>query len=236
MGPVAPDGGEMAIEPARLDDAPGRQPRLPRPAWPFVSVVTACVAAFAVFSIDITHQGPLDRFDQRVARWAVDLSAGVHQWSWRLTHLGDAWNLAALILFVVAFLLWRRRRLDAILLCAAASTTGLLTTALKVAFARSRPPFGFQEQQLRSFSYPSGHSSGAFAVYLLLALILSSGLARRWRIAAVAAGLGVAFVVALSRVLIPVHYLTDVFAGSVIGIAVAVAAWAVRDALRPLDG
>ena len=232
MRPVVPDGGKMAIQPARLDDAPGREPPLPGPAWPLLSVVTACMAAFAAFSIDITHNGPLDRLDQRVARWAAGLSAGVHQWSWRFTHLGDAWNLAALILFVVAFLLWRRRRLDAIMLCAAASATGLLTTLLKVLFARSRPPFGYQEQQLRSFSYPSGHSSGAFVVYLLVALMLSLGLAPRWRVAAVAAGLGIAFVVALTRVLIPVHYLTDVFAGSVIGIAVAAATWAVRGALR----
>src|SRR5262245_37424003 len=107
----------MSTQPALLEDAPGHEPRPPRrPAWPLLSVVVACTAVFAALSIDITHNGPLDRFDQRVARWAVDRSFDVHTWSWRLTHLGDAWFLAVLILFAVAFLLRRRRRLDAIVL------------------------------------------------------------------------------------------------------------------------
>ena len=222
----------MTIEPAILDDAPRREPELSRPAGPLLSIVVACMTAFAAISIDITHNGPLDRLDGRVARWGDGRTSDVHAWSWRLTHLGDAWFLAALILFAVAFLLWQRRRLDAIVLCAGASATGLFTTALKLGFQRSRPPFVDQVHELRSFSFPSGHASGAFAVYLLLALLLTEGLGRRWRIAAVAGGLLVAAVVGLTRVLIPLHYLTDVFAGSAIGLAVAVTAWLVRVAVH----
>jgi membrane-associated phospholipid phosphatase len=217
---------------ARLDDARGYEPPSPSAPWPLLSLLAACVAVFTELAVDITHNGPLDRLDQRVARWADGLSGVVRTWSWHLTHLGDDVLLATLIVLVAASLLWRRRALDAIVLCAAASATGLLTTVLKLAFERSRPPFVDQVRELHSFSFPSGHASGAFCVYLLFGLLLSEGLGRAWRVAAVIGGLGVASMVGISRVLILVHYLTDVIAGSALGLAVAVTAWLVRVALR----
>jgi len=222
----------MTTQQARLDEARGRQPQAPA-HWPLLSILAICVAVFIVLSVDITHSGPLDRFDQRVARWADGISGVVHTWSWHLTNLGDAGLLTTLIVFVAAYLLWRRRTSDAILLCVGAAVTGLLTTFLKLAFQRSRPPFVDHGRELHSFSFPSGHASGAFCVYLLFALLLSESRGPRWRAAAVLAGLGVAAVVGASRVLILVHYLTDVIAGSAVGIAVAVATWLVRVTLRP---
>src|SRR5262249_51392654 len=133
---------------------------------------------------------------------------------WHLTHLGDAWLLTALVVLAALFLVRERRRLDAIVLCAGASAAGLLTTALKLAFQRSRPLFLDHARVLHSFSFPSGHASGAFAVYVLLALVLTEGLARRWRIAAVLAALALGTLVGGTRVVIVVHYLTDVFAGA----------------------
>ena len=222
----------MTAQDARRDGARGHEPLSPSARWPLLSILAACVAVFTELSVDITHDGPLDRLDQRVARWADGISGVVHTWSWHLTHLGDDVLLATLIVLAAAYLLWRRRALDAIVLCAAASATGLLTTVLKLAFERSRPPFVDQVRELHSFSFPSGHASGAFCVYLLLGLLLSEGLGRAWRLAAAIGGLGVAAMVGVCRVLILVHYLTDVIAGSALGLAVAVTAWLVRMTLR----
>jgi undecaprenyl-diphosphatase len=223
----------MTTEQARLEKARGRPRPAPPANWPLLSILAACIAVFAVLSVDITHEGPFDRFDQHVARWASGITGFVHTWSWRLTHLGDAGFLALLIVLVVAYLLWRRRTLDAILLCAGAAATGLLTTLLKIAFERSRPPFVDEVRELHSFSFPSGHASGAFCVYLLFAVLLSDGVGRSGRIAAIVTGLGLAVLVGVSRVLILVHYLTDVIAGSAVGIAVAVATCLLRVTLRP---
>jgi len=215
---------------AREEADPPQAP--PRLSWPLLAVIGACVAVFVGFSVDVTHDGPLARFDPRVAQWAVDLPDGLHRWLWRFTHFGDAPFLAVLILFVVAYLLTRRRRVDAVLLCAAAATTGIATTVLKLSFERSRPPFVDDVFKQRSFSFPSGHASGAFVVYLLVALLLTEGLGRRSRAVAVTAGVALSLVVGVTRVLIPVHYLTDVPAGSAVGITVALATWLVRSSIR----
>ena len=61
-----------------------------------------------------------------------------------------------------------------------------------------------------SFSFPSGHASGAFTVYLLLAILLPADATRRLRVSLVAGALSVAVLVAATRVLLPVHFLTDV--------------------------
>src|SRR4029077_8059927 len=74
-------------------------------------------------------------------------------------------------------------------------------------------------------SFPSGHSATAAAFYATAALLLGRWRGRATR--AVLAGLagGVAVAVAASRVLLDVHWLTDVIAGLALGWAwVAVSA------------
>ena len=66
----------------------------------------------------------------------------------------------------------------------------------------------------KSFSFPSGHSSTAFAVATLLALLI---IPAKYRWLAVV----MAFLVALSRVYIGQHFIPDIAAGSLIGTSVA---------------
>jgi undecaprenyl-diphosphatase len=195
------------------------------PLW----IAAACVAAFTAIAVDVTHEGPLARHDQHVAHWAAGRPVDLRRWASHVSLAGNAAFLAVLVVLVVAYLLTRDRRVDAAVLVAAAASTGLVTTLLKLAFRRARPPFVDEAARLHSFSFPSGHASGAFAVYLLFALLLTDRLRRRWRAGAVGAAVLAAMLVAATRVLIPVHYLSDVIAGSAEGIAAAAIAWLVRD-------
>jgi undecaprenyl-diphosphatase len=68
-----------------------------------------------------------------------------------------------------------------------------------------------------SSSFPSGHSATAAACWAALALVASREWHyghRRW---AVAVGAGIAVLVAATRVLLAVHWLTDVLAGLMVG-------------------
>ncbi|MFB6280465.1 MAG: phosphatase PAP2 family protein [Haloferacaceae archaeon] len=87
-----------------------------------------------------------------------------------------------------------------------------LTLALKAAFALPRPP-GAAES---GFGFPSGHALGATVVYGGAALLLDrpDRRGRRYAAAAVVAS------VALSRLVLGVHYLADVVAGVAVGGAV----------------
>jgi membrane-associated phospholipid phosphatase len=192
----------------------------------------ASVAVFTAVAVDVTHGGPLARADQHVAHWSFrHVPNWLHVLCRWATHLGDASLLAVFVVFASAWLLTKQRRVDAVLLASAAGTTALVTMGLKQAFRRSRPVFVDPDHGPRSFSFPSGHSSGAFAVYLLLALLLAAGLSGRIRARLIGGALALATLVAATRVLLPVHYLTDVIAGTCIGLAAVAAAMLARAVL-----
>lgn len=149
-----------------------------------------------------------------------------------LTQLGDVW----FVLLLLGVLYWVAEALPGPLsidrtrgaFAVALALGGMaLTTALKVGFAAQRPPgagepaaVGFLPQVLEAFyaagatasgfAFPSGHATVATVVYGGLAL-----LARSRRATALAAL--VVVVVALTRVVLAVHYLVDVLAGVAIG-------------------
>ena len=115
-------------------------------------------------------------------------------------------------------------------LAAAASALAIVTAAslvtlLKEAFDRARPPVadtGLDPVGVvpASSSFPSGHAATAFAAAVAVALVYPR-LGRPL--------LALAVVVALSRVYLGVHYVLDVAAGTLLGIAVGFgAAWVVR--------
>jgi membrane-associated phospholipid phosphatase len=192
-------------------------------------VLAGCVAVFVALSLDVTHNGAVARLDLRLAPWVSrNVTGELHDWAWRLTYLGDAWLLALVVTAGVAVLLTRGRWLDAVLLVLTGATVALVTTVAKEGFRRSRPPFVDPSHRFHSFSYPSGHSSGAFAVYVLTAVLLTRGRSRRARIAAVGGAVALATLVATTRVVLPVHYLSDVIAGAAVGLAVAAVASYVR--------
>lgn len=127
-----------------------------------------------------------------------------------LTHLGDT----ALFFVVLAVCYWYGdRRRGAYLLGTALGGLALIV-ALKGLFALPRPPLELQVVAADGYGFPSGHALGATVVWGLLALTLDVG-TRRQR-TTVAALLVV--VVSLSRVVLGVHYLGDVFAGAVAGL------------------
>jgi membrane-associated phospholipid phosphatase len=205
--------------------------REPRGTRLLFCVIAASLAAFTAVAVDVTHDGAVSRADPHIAHWSYrsvpDWLHVVCRWG---THLGDGSLLAVFVALAVAWLLIGKRRFDAVLLVAAAGTTTLVTTGLKDAFHRSRPPYVDAVHGPRSFSFPSGHSSGAFAVYLLLALLLAVGLSGRTRAGLIGCALALSTLVAATRVLLPVHYLSDVIAGSSVGLAVAAASLLTRAA------
>jgi undecaprenyl-diphosphatase len=69
-----------------------------------------------------------------------------------------------------------------------------------------------------TFSFPSGHAAASTALFLTLALLAAQGERRTGpRRVIIAAGLGIALMVAWSRVYIGVHYFSDVIGGMLLG-------------------
>jgi len=90
-----------------------------------------------------------------------------------------------------------------------------LVVLLKGAFAEPRPPESVMRIAEDGNGFPSGHATGSAAFYGGLAALLGVGS----RLRRYAAGAGMILLVSFTRVALGVHYLVDVLAGMVVGVA-----------------
>ena len=100
-----------------------------------------------------------------------------------------------------------------------------IESVVKVVLDRPRPAFTPPLTVASGASFPSGHAAGCSAVYGVLLLLAMPWLARRWsRLVATAAVLLLVLAIAASRLLLGVHYPSDVLAGLGLGWTCAAAA------------
>ncbi|WP_411954312.1 phosphatase PAP2 family protein [Alkalibacillus sp. S2W] len=94
-----------------------------------------------------------------------------------------------------------------------------LTKGLKLLFERQRPET-LEQFDGTGFSFPSGHSTGAITFYgFMIYLVVICKLSKGWKW--VINGFLTIWIllIALSRVFVGVHYITDIIAGLAIGLA-----------------
>ena len=157
------------------------------------------------------HWGALDDAIAQGMRTHADTA--VLRWFAALTHLGDSWVLAGGTI-VVAVALWvRQHRLLATGWLVALAGNGALTKILKELFERVRPEHVHGIAQAAGFSFPSGHSSASMAAYAMLAYLATRLLPRPWHLPAALAAGALIFTTGWSRVVLQVHYASDVLAG-----------------------
>jgi membrane-associated phospholipid phosphatase len=126
-----------------------------------------------------------------------------------------AGNLAYLLAAGLAAWFWRRaRKCDAVVLLLSVAGSGLISSVLKLIFARPRPSIFPPVAVERTYSFPSGHTMTAVALYGVLAVLLWQ---QRQRIWAVSSAAWVP-VIALSRVYLGAHYPSDVLAALAVGV------------------
>jgi membrane-associated phospholipid phosphatase len=130
-----------------------------------------------------------------------------------ITHLGDRDTLMVLAAVVaVALLLWKRWVLAAAWVAATAGG-GLLNLLLKGIFERPRPLHEHGLVTETSFSFPSGHASGSMLIYSLLGYLIVRHTPKGWHIPVAIVMSAVIIFVGSSRVMLQVHYFSDVLAG-----------------------
>jgi membrane protein DedA with SNARE-associated domain/membrane-associated phospholipid phosphatase len=134
------------------------------------------------------------------------------------THLGSSLVMGLLVLVTMLFAIQRRRWIEAAALAAGAVLTFASVHILKGAYDRPRPPGSLVETF--GAAYPSGHAAYAVAMIACATVLVRAGVGWALRSAVLTIALVLVALVALSRVYLRAHYLTDVLGGVALGLAV----------------
>lgn len=162
--------------------------------------------------------GPDNGIDQAISASAAEIRAGMPQLaqiSSVITRLGGLPFTLGSAAIVTIYLLWRRQRAAALLLIAVVLGERLLVDELKDWIGRARPEL---EVLPSSLAYPSGHAANSMTAFLAIALIaVPPPYTRR------AAGLAIALslLIGLTRVVLGVHWPSDVVGGWALGLMAA---------------
>jgi membrane-associated phospholipid phosphatase len=134
-----------------------------------------------------------------------------------LTRLADWRVMLPLSFAAAALLIVRQAPRRALLLLTVVLSGRLLVELQKVEFARARPDPHFQLDAVRSMAFPSGHAAYAMMLWLGIALLaVPSGKPRG---IAVLAALLLAFSIGSTRLVLAVHWPSDVIGGWAFGAA-----------------
>ena len=229
----------LAIRPLRAKQLLREQlgaPAPEAPRLPFTPLIVAALCLMAVVQIGravlIPSQaghGLLLGWDQAAQLWSQQHVSP--EWRSRLqyvTDTGDVLWLGVLSVLVAVFLAARRLWLPLQIWVFAIGLNGLSTRVLKNAFNRARPEV-VHDIVTSGASFPSGHTAGSIVVYGLLWWLLRPWISprkRRWL------GLGLValvLLIAASRIWLQAHFVSDVLAGGLMGLAVlGLAVWALE--------
>jgi undecaprenyl-diphosphatase len=186
-----------------------------------LALLLAAAWIFGAIAEDVVTGATITRVDVRLAHWFHDRATpGFSRAMLFVTH----WNGlvgSSVMAALLALWFWRRRAHYWLVVCLIAVPGGmLLNVALKHVFRRVRPAFDDPLLSLLTYSFPSGHTAAATVFYGLLACYVVRRV-RSWRVRALVTLGAVLMVmlVALSRMYLGVHYLSDVLAAAAEGAA-----------------
>lgn len=120
-------------------------------------------------------------------------------------------------LLLILYFLYTKKNKEAILLLVGYYGGIVLNSFLKILFRITRPSDSLIS--IEGYAFPSGHAMGAVIFYSLLIFFFGKNIkSKLGRITFIFANILVIFLVGLSRIMLKVHYLSDVIVGYVIGL------------------
>ncbi|MDO8718279.1 MAG: phosphatase PAP2 family protein [Polaromonas sp.] len=182
--------------------------------------------AFVVGGAEVM-EGDTHSFDLYLLQGAQSVRAG-HPWLAAIMRdfsaLGSTAVMTLFTVITVGYLALVSARATALLVATSVITGAFFVQFLKAGFGRLRPDVGFADLVATGLSFPSGHASMSAIVFLTLGALIARTRSRvPERLYILAAAALLALLVGISRVLLGVHWATDVLGGWAFGAAWAMA-------------
>jgi membrane-associated phospholipid phosphatase len=173
---------------------------------------------FAEITDGWSDRGELHAIDQRVYLALVETSSpAVEAFLAQLTHLGSLYAGSIISCLLLGVFYYQRSRQHALALVLIMGVGEAVAWGLKLVFARARPEDSLVKAAGDAF--PSGHAFTAFALYAFLIYLVWGWTDKTvWRIMATVLFGATAILIAASRILLRVHWFSDVLGGSVLGL------------------
>ena len=184
-------------------------------------VIGGAIATGALLVME-QHNAGLAHYDLSAARWgSTHATSGSTQFLRNVSQLGGTPVMIA-VAVIAAVAEYVRTRTKAIFGFMAVVVIGqvIVTNLTKLLVGRARPGPLNGVTHLTGFSgssFPSGHAATAAATFAAVALLVGRRRSQRTKAFLAAGAAGIAVGVATTRVLLGVHWLSDVLAGLAIG-------------------
>jgi undecaprenyl-diphosphatase len=184
-------------------------------------VLIAAAFLFGAIAQQVVAGAPLTQLDADLATW-LHRRVG-SPWLELLLAITHVHSTVAISCYaiVAGIVLARQQRWRSVVTVIVTVAGGLvLNVLMKLAFQRQRPSFDDPLLTLDTYSFPSGHVAGSTLFYgLCVAWVYRRTPELRWRLAALAVATVALVLVGLSRMVLGVHYLSDVVAAFAEGVA-----------------
>jgi undecaprenyl-diphosphatase len=188
----------------------------------FAIALVLVAVPFGLLLHQVLSDGPVTTWDEEWANWLNDRFYERP----RTIEVLEAISFTGkpiFLLFAVGlpglWILRRGGRKLAIFLLVTCIGGGIVDTIVKYAVGRPRPHVDNPIASAFGNSFPSGHSMQAVNCYGALLLVLLPLIPSRWRKPAIAFTVTWAVLIGLSRLVLGVHYVSDVLGGFVLGAA-----------------
>ena len=150
--------------------------------------------------------------------FALEHGAFVTALKW-ISTIGSAFIYVPLFTALTLWLLAHRLRRLALFVAVTEIGSPIINALVKGAVNRARPVLSDPVAHAGGLSFPSGHAQGATVAVSVLLLVFLPRLHGRARVAALIAAPSWVVLVCFSRVALGVHFVSDVVAGVILGLA-----------------